>query len=172
LGNQLNTIVANPFAGLLPGTTFNSSTITLQQSLLPCRQYSTFNRIITNGTTNYNGIQARLEKRLTNGLNVRVSYSFAKSMVSGYLNDQDVALRHWLDSLAVPQNLTGAGGYALPFFKTGNKLLTQTLGGWSTNLILTKSRACFMERRVACRRRESIRGLLTPPSNGSSIPAR
>lgn len=139
LGNKLNTTVANPFAGLLPGTTLNSSTITLQQSLLPYPQYTTFSRIITNGQTNYNGIQARLEKRLTNGLNVRVSYSYAKSMVTGYLNDQDVSLRYWLDSLAVPQSLTVAGGYALPFFKTGNKLLTETLGGWSTNLILTKS---------------------------------
>jgi hypothetical protein len=139
LGNKLNTTVVNPFAGQLPGTSLNNPTITLQQSLLPFPQYTSFNRIITNGTTNYNGLQARVEKRLTDGLNVRVSYSYSKSMVTGYLNDQDTDLRNWIDPLGLTHNLTIAGGYALPFFNKGNKVLQQTLGGWSTNVIVSKS---------------------------------
>lgn len=139
LGNQLNTSVVNPLAGLVPGTSLNNATITLQQSLLPYPQYTSVYRIITNGTTNYNGLQTRLEKRFSDGLNLRLSYTYSKSMVTGYNNDQDTELRHWLDSIALPHNLTLAGGYQLPFFKHGNALLKQTLGGWATNIILSKS---------------------------------
>jgi len=72
-------------------------------------------------------------------LNARVSYTYSKSMVTGYLNDQDTDLRNWIDPLGLTHNLTIAGGYALPFFNKGNKVLQQTLGGWSTNVILSKS---------------------------------
>ena len=38
--NRLTANVANPFAGLLPGTTLNGSTVQLQQLLLPFPQFT------------------------------------------------------------------------------------------------------------------------------------
>ena len=145
LGNQLNTQVPNPFAGLLPGTGLNSSTISLQQTLEPYPQYvgtltayssSAFTRIVTNGTTNYNSLHLRYEKRFSHGLYGLVTYTWQKSMVTGYLNNQDTALWHYLDQYNLPWLLNLSGGYQLPFFVTSsNQLLKQTLGGWSVNFI-------------------------------------
>lgn len=136
LGSALNNPVPNPFAGLLPGTSLNAATMTLQQSLLPYPQYTSFSRYFANGTSKYNGLQMRLEKRFSDGLQFQVGYTWSKNMIQGYLNDQDTALRNWIDPLGVPQMLTFSGGYQLPFFAhTEHGLLRQSLGGWSTNLI-------------------------------------
>jgi len=138
LGSALNTAVTNPFAGLLPGTSLNGATTTLEQTLLPFPQYTTFDKDIANGTSKYNGLQIRLEKRISNGLQFQVGYTWSKNMIQGYLNDQDTALTNWIDPLAIPQVLTISAGYQLPFFAhTQNRMLRQTLGGWSTNLIFT-----------------------------------
>lgn len=140
LGNALNAQVPNPFAGQLPGTPLNSATISRQQSLLNYPQYTNFNEIFTNGTTTYNGLQVRLEKRLSHGLHLLGSYTYSKSMVTGYLNDQDTALRSWIDQYSIPHIITISGGYALPFFKDSpNRFAKQTLGGWALNVIYTYS---------------------------------
>lgn len=65
LGNQLNTQVPNPFAGALPGTFLNGPTYSLEQSLLPYPQYGSFSENLNDLSTDYNGLQLRLEKRLS-----------------------------------------------------------------------------------------------------------
>ncbi|HEY0263855.1 MAG TPA: TonB-dependent receptor [Granulicella sp.] len=138
LGNALNTQVANPFAGLLPGTSLNSATMTLQQSLLPYPQYTSFSKLVANGVSKYNGLQVRLEKRISDGLQFQVGYTWSKNMIQGYLNDQDTGLWNWIDPLGIPHVLTISAGYQLPFFAhTEHRLVRQTLGGWATNLVLT-----------------------------------
>ena len=140
LGNSLNTAVINPFAGQLPGTSLNGATISRQQTLLPFPQYTNFNEIFTNGTTAYNGLQARYEKRVTHGLHVLVSYTYSKSMITGYLNDQDTDLRSWIDHYDLPQVLTISGGYALPFFAhSSNFFAKEFVSGWAANIIYSYS---------------------------------
>jgi hypothetical protein len=151
LGTQLNTTVKNPYAGLVPGTSMNGATIPYAQTLLPFPQYigtttstaetsSAFVVSDTNGTTNYNGLQVRFEKPISANLHFLVSYTWAKSMVTGYLNNQDTALRHWIDHYNMPQILTISAGYSLPFFAhSSNGLVRQTLSGWSMNGIFSAS---------------------------------
>lgn len=138
LGIALANSVPNPFAGLLPGTILNGKTTTLEQTLLPYPQYGGFSKIETNGTSNYNGLQVRFEKRVSDGFHLLASYTYSKSMVTGYLNDQDTALRHWINPYDLPQVLTIASGYNLPSFENNsNMLLRQALGGWALNVIYT-----------------------------------
>lgn len=149
LGNELNNQVPNPFAGLLPGTGLDSATISLEQSLLPYPQYigtttayssSAFTEITTEGATSYNAVQARFEKRLSHGLNFLATYTFQKSILTGYLNNQDVTPWHWIDQYDLPQLLNIAGGYQVPWFAhSGNRFLQGALGGWAANAIITFS---------------------------------
>lgn len=149
LGNDLNNQVTNPFAGQLPGTALNTPTVTLEQTLLPYPQYvgagtaytsSSFTEIFTNGSTNYNALQARFEKRLSHGLNFLATYTFQKSLVTGYLNNEDANQTQWLDEYDLPQLLNIAGGYRLPFFAdSSRRALKETLGGWDVNAIITFS---------------------------------
>jgi hypothetical protein len=140
LGNALNTAVPNPFAGLLPGTTLNGATISRQQSLLPFPQYTTFSEIFTNGTTAYNSLQVRYEKRVSHGFHVLVAYTLSKSMVTGYLNDQDTNLRSEIDRYDLPEVLTISGGYTLPFFAHSSHFaLREALSGWAANIIYSYS---------------------------------
>ncbi|HEY4382751.1 MAG TPA: TonB-dependent receptor [Acidobacteriaceae bacterium] len=140
LGNSLNTGVPNPFAGLLPGTSLNGATVPRQQTLLPYPQYTNFNAIFTNGTTAYNGLQVRFEKRVTHGFHMLVSYTYSKSMVTGYLNDQDTTLRSWIDHYDLPQVLTISGGYNLPWFAhSTNFAAREFLSGWAANIIYSYS---------------------------------
>ena len=61
-------------------------------------------------------------------------------MVTGYLNDQDTALRSWIDPYDLPHVLTISSGYELPFFqRSSNRLLKQALGGWALNVIYSYS---------------------------------
>lgn len=144
LGTKLNTTVANPFAGLLPGTSLNGSTITLQQSLLPYPQFTGVTEAdIPIGHTWYNALQVRLEKRFSSGLFLLVSYTNSKNMqATSYLNAQDgttaSTLANQLTATDQPQNLRISGGYTLPFFKnSSSKLARAILGGWQVNTIVT-----------------------------------
>lgn len=149
LGNALNNQVPNPFAGLLPGTELDAPTISLEQTLLPYPQYigagtsytsTSFTEILTNGSTNYNGLQARFSKHLSHGLFLLATYAFQKSLVSGYLNNEDVLQTESRDEYDLPQLFNIAGGYHLPFFaRSSSRAVRETLGGWTANAIIAFS---------------------------------
>ena len=144
LGSKLNTTVTNPFAGLLPGTSLNGATITLQQSLLPYPQFTGVTEAdLPIGHTWYNALQVRIERRFANGLFLLLSYTNSKNMqASSFLNAQDGtgagALLRQLTTSDQPQNLRISGGYRLPFFQRGgNRFVRGALGGWQVNAIIT-----------------------------------
>jgi hypothetical protein len=125
LGNALNNTVPNPFAGLLPGTSLNSSTITVEQSLLPFPQYTGFNVVVTNAATSYNALQATLEKRMSHGFYGRIAYTFSKENGEGFLNDQDTKYTHELSFDDQPNMILITAGWHVP-----------TPGEWSSSRIL------------------------------------
>jgi hypothetical protein len=77
-GASLQTKVANPYGGQLPGT-LGAATISNAQLLKP---YPRFQNVATyrnnSGTTNYNGFEAKVEDRLSHGLSVLFSYTHSK----------------------------------------------------------------------------------------------
>jgi hypothetical protein len=83
MGNALNTQVANPYAGIVPGP-LGGPTITLMQSLRP---YPYYNQITVQdvhfGSSVYDALILSIEKRLSSGFVLLSSYTFSKSISNG-----------------------------------------------------------------------------------------
>jgi Carboxypeptidase regulatory-like domain len=146
--NLLTSNVANPFQGLLPATNLNGSTVTVAQLLRPYPQYFGDNSVLVQpqnlGYSSYQMLDARLEKRLSHGLQFLVSYSFSK-MISAIsmLNPSDPSPERRIASEDRPQRFVISSGYQLPFGK--GKLLAKgarpwqdaLIGGWKVSGIMT-----------------------------------
>jgi hypothetical protein len=115
----LSQSVANPFAGLLPGTSLNGATVQQQQLLVPYPEFlingvtEAFRPI---GKSSYNSAQFVVAKRLSYGLNFNVSYTISKQIdQTGFANPQDVRLERVIAAWDIPQNLQVNFLYELPF---------------------------------------------------------
>jgi trimeric autotransporter adhesin len=74
----LNAQVPNPFAGLLPGSNLNGTTISRAQSLRPFPQFGNIlMRQHTAGKNQYHAAIVKLEKRMSNGWGGRVNYTYS-----------------------------------------------------------------------------------------------
>lgn len=115
----LSQSVANPFAGLLPGTSLNGATVQQQQLLVPYPEFlingvtEVFRPI---GKSSYNSAQIVAAKRMSFGLNFNVSYTISKQIdQTNFANPQDVSLERVIASWDIPQNLQINFLYELPF---------------------------------------------------------
>jgi hypothetical protein len=77
LGPALTTRVPNPYYGIIPrSSSLGDPTIPLAQLLKPYPEYTTVSLYRNNvGTTDYRGLTAKLEQRLSHGLSYLVSYT-------------------------------------------------------------------------------------------------
>jgi len=106
-------------------------------------------RIQKDGWSAYNALQAKVEKRYTNGLTFIASYAWSKTIAlgdtAGVQNEQDWMADKAVSSLDVTQHFVGSAVYQLPFGRgrtlgSSWKGVTQAiLGGWSFAPILTVS---------------------------------
>ena len=131
----------NPFAGLLPGTSINGATTTLQQLLRPYPQFTSITENnIPIGTSWYNAGTVGITKRISAGLSLQVSYTESKWMdATNYLNNQDLITttpEATLNPQDTPQRLVVSGNWAVPFFKSTHGVLGALVKGWQTNGIL------------------------------------
>lgn len=133
----LSANVPNPYKGLLPGTSYNGSTIQRGQLLKP---YSQFGRVAVEeytGSDSYNALQMSAQKQWKDGSSVLVTYTWSKLIDQlNYLNATDTQLEKRLSPDDRPHRATLAGIWKLPFGK-GRKygsnwggLLDAVLGGW------------------------------------------
>lgn len=140
-GNDLLTQVANPFAGLLPGSSINGATVPRQQLLRPFPQFVGLTEQRRSvGDATYHAFQLRIEKRMSHGVHFLGSYTFSKSLEAvGYLNAQDSweQTARVLTSVDAPQRFVLSGGWDLPFFKGSSGITRQLLAGWTTSGIAT-----------------------------------
>jgi hypothetical protein len=111
--------VANPFAGLLPGTSLNGATVQQQQLLVPYPEFlingvtEAFRPI---GKSGYHSAQIVAAKRMSLGLNFNVSYTISKQIdQTNFANPQDVTLERVIAAWDIPQNLQINFLYELPF---------------------------------------------------------
>jgi len=121
---------------LVPGT---GDTITLADVV----------RIQKDGWSAYNGLQAKIEKRYTNGLTFIASYAYSKTIAlgdtAGVQNEQDWMADKAVSSLDVTQHFVGSAVYQLPFGQgrrfgsNWNRFTNGALGGWSFAPIFTVS---------------------------------
>jgi hypothetical protein len=96
-------------------------------------------------TTRYNSLQASLERRLTRGLQVQLSYTFSHLISTGPNQDTEGHSRPIQNALDIagekafgtqdqPHTLTLNAVWSIPLFtKSGNRLLKTSLGGWQLN---------------------------------------
>lgn len=143
--NYFNQPVANPFAGLLPGTGLNGAALARSQLLKPFPQFGDV--LLAGepvGRTWYDALQISVEKRYTEGLVMVAAYSWSKNLEQlAFANPQDA---HPVKNLAAqdrPHRLVLSGSWELPVGrgkKLGNKMgrgWNLLAGGWQYNWIAT-----------------------------------
>ncbi|PYY21508.1 MAG: TonB-dependent receptor [Acidobacteria bacterium] len=153
VNSALTASVANPFAGLIPGTSLNGSTTTVRQLLAPFPEFpvvdsTTFSSGVTErnanvGSSNFHSLSARVEKRLSQGLSLIGVYTWSKLMERDeWLNATDLAPEKRVSPFDHTNHFVLAANYELPIGR--GKLINlesgwvnSLLGGWSTNAIYT-----------------------------------
>ena len=140
--NFLTAQVANPFQGLLPGTSFNGATITRQQLLRPFPQFDNVRSRASDGTSRYNSAQFKLEKRFTKGYSLLAAYTWSKFTERVFLlNATDAQYEERPSEFDVPHRLALSGIYELPFGRdrrwgnNGSGVAEALAGGWSVQFI-------------------------------------
>ncbi len=152
LVSALSSTVPNPFKGLLPNSSnLNGSTVALQQLLIPFPQYplgsGTSNGLqeVGNGggSSYYESLDVRVQKRLTNGLTLINNFIYESLLQrTAYLNDSDPAPVESVSADSRPLREIMAAVYSLPIGR-GRALNLQSrwsnalLGGWVLNGVLT-----------------------------------
>ena len=149
LGQQLNSLVPNPFYGVITQGALSGPSISLRQSLLPYPQYTSVSQVnVPAGNSIYNGLTVNVEKRAAKGLALLASYTWAKAIddIGSPLDMQNRQIERGLSAFNVPQRFVFSWTYELPFgkgqaFGSGwNPVINQVLGNWHFNGIMTLSK--------------------------------
>ena len=140
----LSASVANPFAGLIPGTSFNNATISRSQLLRPYPQYGDITTTNNDGKSWYHSGQFGVQKRFTKGYAMGVSYTYSHWMqATEYLNPTDADPSKMISDLDVPHRLSLNGIYQLPFGKgkrfgsDAGAFLNGLIGDWQIQGVYT-----------------------------------
>ena len=140
--NFLSANVANPFAGMLPGTTINGSTIPRTQLLRPFPQFTGVSMRDFQGYSWYNSMQVRSERRFSQGFTALIAYTWSKTMeASQYLNAGDYFPHRVISPIDRTHSFTMTGIYELPFgkgrsFASGAGPVTnRIIGGWQVGAV-------------------------------------
>lgn len=137
----LSSNVKNPFAGLIPGTTLNGSTVQLQTLLQPFPEFGGITMSQNNdGSSYYHALDVRFEKRYSRGLNLLANYVWSRTIERlSRLNNSDPLLEKRVSQVDRPQRLVLSGSYELPFGQGkplsfhSSKWANRVAGGWVIN---------------------------------------
>jgi len=159
MGSALSTQVANPFYGIIPSSagTLGGATVSAAQLLHPYPQFGQ----VTNpnaafGLSEYNSLQANLERRFSQGLLAQFAYTYSKTMddvpatttgypggqfAAGAIQDYDNIKGAWAPAVwDMPSNFAANFIYQLPFgakkrFLSTGAVLGKVVGGWQLTAI-------------------------------------
>ncbi|MDE3168037.1 MAG: TonB-dependent receptor, partial [Acidobacteriota bacterium] len=142
--NSLATVVSNPFAGLLPGTGLNGSTVSTATLMRAFPEFSGVTQSNSNpGWGTFNELSVMFQKRFSEGLQATVNYQHSRQLNSYQANAGDYRLNYGVTSGDFPDHFVITGSYELPFGK-GKKFLSGAgrvmdlvAGGWILNSIYT-----------------------------------
>jgi hypothetical protein len=129
--------VTNPMAGLIPGSSLSNATTSYQNLLIPFPEFGGLTEsTIPIGSSLYNSMQASVEKRLSSGLQGRLSFTWDKIMQqTGYMNNQDSELVR-TQSNEPSKLLTLSLTYQIPLLAHAKGVLHTAFGGWEANMIM------------------------------------
>jgi Carboxypeptidase regulatory-like domain len=154
LGNQLLTLVNNPFYGIVTTGTLAQPQIQYGQLLRPFPLWQNVaSDGIAIGNSEYEALQASFTKRYTNGVSLIAGYTWSKLMsdisdgtwsTAGSIRSYYcVRCEHSNAAYDVPHRFTFSAVGELPFGKgkmfgsSWNRAVDTMLGGWQANGILT-----------------------------------
>ncbi len=136
--------VANPFAGLLPGTSFNNATISRSQLLLPYPEFAAITATVNDGKSWYSAGQFSLQKRMSKGYTIGAAYTLSKwEQATEYLNQADPSPTRMIGDFDSTHRLSISGIYELPFGKgrafgsNVSGLVDGLIGGWQVQEVYT-----------------------------------
>lgn len=142
--NYLTANIANPFRGLegVNGTLGTNTTVTRESLLKPYPQFTAVNSTTYQGYSWYHSLQVRGARRLSGGLNVNASFTWAKTMLAtGFLNPADPVPYESLSGADRPFRITGSVIYQVPFGRRGLLLrsvprwIDGLIGGWQSSVL-------------------------------------
>ena len=141
----LSALVPNPFAGLIPGTNLNGTTVPRSQLLFPFPEFTGVQERQDNkGSSHFHSLAVRFEKRYSHGFNLLANYTYSKLIESvSRLNDTDLVPEKRVSGDDRPHRVVASASYELPFgkgkmFSLGNSpLWTRVFGGFVINGIYT-----------------------------------
>ena len=134
----LNTLVPNPFVGLMPdgGATNTAATIQRRQLMRPLPQFGTINeQLVPIGFGNYSSLQVSWEKRLSQGVQILVGYTGSRTTEALSPLNQGEPLYEQLTSMHRPHVLRLSGGWTTPEFEGRSWAMRHLLGGWQINTV-------------------------------------
>jgi len=143
--DYLTANVANPFAGLIPGTTLNGSTVQRQQLLQSFPQFTGLTeRSTPQGASYFELVQARVEKRFSHGFQLLANFLDSKLLERrSFLNPQDGMPEKRISADDRPWRFVLSANWDLPFGKgrgigsMAGPVLNRIIGGWTVNAIYT-----------------------------------
>jgi hypothetical protein len=135
----LGTQVPNPFFGLLP-TGFTGANVARSQLLRPYPQFNNVPSNASDGTSQYDSAQFKLERRFMKGYSITGTYTWSHYTERVFqLNATDTSYEKRLARDDVPHRVTASILYELPFGSgktwggSAGGLLNAFIGGWSVN---------------------------------------
>jgi hypothetical protein len=141
--SALSSTVTNPFAGLLPGTSLNGSTISVSNLL---RQFPEFSSVteanMNSGGSYFHQLSMRLSRRLSHGFLLSFDYSHSRLMESNsYLNSGEMKLEKHVSTDDRPDNVGISALYQLPFgrgkhfWANAGGLANMIVGDWAVSTL-------------------------------------
>jgi len=141
--DYLNTsIIRNPFRGLLPGLGLNSNNQPRHQLLRPYPHFTSIEGRRYDGSSRYDSLQLRLDRRFHRGLSFLTTYTYARSLERlTRLNEGDAEYEERPSRTDVPHRLVVNPIWELPFGRgkaighEATRLVDGLIGGWSIAVI-------------------------------------
>jgi len=140
--NNLGNLITNPFLPTLgPNTSLSAATLPVLDFLVPYPEFDGISYPQDNGSSNYNGVYIRGEKRFSSGWSLRGNYTFSKWLqTTEYLNAGDAKPDHIISDEDIPQKFALSGIYDIPvgrgrrYGNNLNKYVAAAIGGWETTM--------------------------------------
>jgi hypothetical protein len=134
----LNTLVPNPFVGLMPDAGATNTAATVQRRVLmrPLPHFGSINeQLVPIGYGNYSSLQVSWEKRLSNGVQMLIGYTGSRTTEALSPLNQGEPLYEQLTSMHRPHVLRLSGGWTTPRFEGHHWALRHLLGDWQINSV-------------------------------------
>jgi carboxypeptidase family protein/TonB-dependent receptor-like protein len=177
LGSQLNQQVPNPFYGIVNNGVLTQPTVARGQLLRPYPQFTDIIPLYHSGAkSRYNALQITGRKRMSQGLMLEGSYTYAQAREIGmsHQDSYDLEASWALASYDIKHRFVISYLYELPFghnrrFGSGvSPLVNAIIGGWQFNGITTIQSGTPLS--ITANNTAGIFGARTQPNNNGNDP--